>query len=72
MDDQSISTTGLLHLRKELPHGSIKKIASILHLTPAYVSGVLSGKYLNIDVIQQAIKVRDEHRTMIKTVKSQL
>lgn len=52
-----LGTKELKALKKKLPHGAIKKISLRTSLDQSTVSKVLSGKFYNKLVIDQAIKL---------------
>lgn len=58
----------LKKLRKNLPKGSIGKIAEMLGVSNATVSSVLSGKRNNSDVINIAIEIAEERKRTVDKI----
>ena len=61
-----ISDEKLTVLRKELPKGAIGAIAEKLSLSASFVQKVLTGKRYSLDVIEEAIKLRDKEVARLK------
>ena len=55
----------LLEIKKWLQRGDIKAIAKDLGYDPTYVSCVLSGKYINHDIINKAIDKAIERKIKV-------
>ena len=60
MRDYQITKEQLDLLRSNLPHGTNRRIAAKMNTTEAYISMVLHGKVYNLDVLHEAIKIRDK------------
>jgi hypothetical protein len=62
MRNLRITDAKLKEMRNFLPQGSTKLIAIKTGLTPIYVSKVLHGVHLNLNVINEAIKIALEEK----------
>lgn len=63
-----ISTNSLMTIRGKLPVGGINEIAKRLDLAPSTVSKVFSGKHQNVDVVNCALEVIQEHQAKLAQV----
>jgi hypothetical protein len=63
-----ISNNKLKMMRDYLPQGSNKIIADITGFSPVYISKVLHGVHLNIQVIEEAIKIATDVKTKTETL----
>lgn len=72
MKDYAITSEELSTLRGQLPHGANKRIAQKLDTTEAYVSNVLHGKKYNLNVLYEAIRLRDREIKRRLKIKSSL
>jgi transcriptional regulator with XRE-family HTH domain len=62
----------LQKLKAELPHGWSARLAERTGFSPNYVSLVLKGKHFNMDIVNEAIKLRDEYRIIKEQLKAKL
>jgi len=61
----------LKKLKKQLPHGSISKIAQEVGRSPYWVGKVLSGKApYNEKIILSAMKIVDQRKKTINKIKA--
>ena len=70
MRDYQITLEQLAALRSQLPHGANKRIATKMNTTEAYISMVLHGKVYNLDVLHEAIKLRDKEMRRLTKIKN--
>jgi hypothetical protein len=68
MKNRRVSNDKLKVIRNYLPQGSNKIIAGITGLTPIYVSKVLHGVHLNLNVIEEAVKIALEEKSKAETL----
>ncbi|MCT4638169.1 MAG: hypothetical protein N4A72_10720 [Bacteroidales bacterium] len=62
----------LQKLKAELPHGWSARLAERTGFSPNYVSLVLKGKHFNMDIVNEAIKLRNEYRKTKKRLQKKL
>lgn len=67
-----ISKEKLQELKDELRRGAKSRIAEQTGYSRSYVSDVLSGRHYNYEVIEAAIRVRNEQRAEQKELEDKL
>jgi len=72
MKNRKISNEKLKEMRNYLPQGSNKIIADKTGLTPIYISKVLHGVHLNLNVIEEAIKIAVEEKNKTEALNTML
>ena len=72
MKNRRISNDKLKVIRNYLPHGSNKIIAKQTGFTSIYVSKVLHGVYLNAQIIEEALKIATEEKTLTESLNIKL
>lgn len=72
MKSRKINLDQLKVMRNHLPQGSNRIIAGKTGLTPVYISKVLHGVHLNIDVIEEALKLALEVKSKTDTINEKL
>jgi predicted aldo/keto reductase-like oxidoreductase len=61
-----MTKTELRKLRKNLPKGAFKKIAIQFGMHEFSVRNVLSGSRNNPEVVNEAIRIAEEHKKMLR------
>jgi len=62
----------LQKLKKNLPHGSVEKIAALAKVSKSTVYKVLDGKRDNIKVLNMAIEIALEHSQQNKGIQKKI
>ncbi|GEM_PF-6917680 len=62
----------LQKLKSELPYGWSARLAERTGFSPNYVSLVINGKNFNVNIVSEAIKLRDEYRVIKEQLESKL
>lgn len=67
-----LSTKDLSTLRKNLPHGGIKRISETTKLDQSTVSKVLKGVFNNDTVIECALEIIEETKSKSESLKQRI